>query len=423
MPELSGNDDTRLPEAFAIIERNGTLLRATHEREDFQAMLPVERTLADLAAAVGTVFGATTTSDEARVYSVVPVRDDQIVAVAVWDPTEIGGFEQTAALPPWLFPILMCIATLVISYVAINRLVVRHVQLLGKQMRRFARNKLIPRAEVVARQPVEFQEMNKNFRAMAEAIVQDEAELQNAIQEKTLLLREVHHRVKNNLQLIASIMNMQIRRSRDDETVSLLRRLQDRVLGLAAVHREMYRADALDGVPADQVLRAVLAQIIQHDVCGGAKVEYDLSPISLIPDQAVPLALLTAETATNAMSFIETNASGCLEMTVVLREADDGQVSFEVRNTVGSDVDGAEQAMAQRSDGLGSQLIAAFARQLNGAYHIEEVAGVFTFRLTFTKARPDEADSELAIGLSSQALHVDEGERGMLAGSAASAVR
>ena len=79
--------------------------------------------------------------------------------------------------------------------------------------------------------------------------------------------------------------------------------------------------------------------------------------------------------------------------------------------------------MAQRSDGLGSQLIAAFARQLNGAYHIEEVAGVFTFRLTFTKARPDEADSELAIGLSSQALHVDEGERGMLAGSAASAVR
>ena len=87
--------------------------------------------------------------------------------------------------------------------------------------------------------------MNRDFLSMAEGILQDEAELEDALREKSLLIREVHHRVKNNLQLIASIMNMQIRRSRNSETTSVVRRLQDRVLGLARVHRQMYEAQTL----------------------------------------------------------------------------------------------------------------------------------------------------------------------------------
>ena len=80
--------------------------------------------------------------------------------------------------------------------------------------------------------PSELQALQDNFDRMADNIMQDEAAMENTVREKNVLIKEVHHRVKNNLQLISSIMNMQIRQAKQDETKSALSRLQDRVLSL-----------------------------------------------------------------------------------------------------------------------------------------------------------------------------------------------
>ena len=127
-------------------------------------------------------------------------------------------------------------------------------------MREFAEHRRLPEGALKAGAPAEIAEMETGFSAMAERILREDAETEDRLHEQKVLLREVHHRVKNNLQLISSIINMQMRQIDSPEARHVLRRVQDRVLGLATIHRNLTQTDA-GTIRADVVLREIVDQL------------------------------------------------------------------------------------------------------------------------------------------------------------------
>ncbi|UYV38254.1 sensor histidine kinase [Rhodobacteraceae bacterium D3-12] len=174
-------------------------------------------------------------------YTVVPIESGQFFVLGIWDP-EIGLAQRADVLfPTSLFPVLMWVISLAVSLFAVHRLVSRHVNKLRSQMVRFARDREMPAQTTAPEMPTELASIHRSFVLMAESILHDEAAIEDAMRQKNILMKEVHHRVKNNLQLISSILNMQIRDAEHTETKQILRRMQDRVLSLSTIHKDLYQ--------------------------------------------------------------------------------------------------------------------------------------------------------------------------------------
>ncbi len=390
--ETAARSDAARAEALITFSQSGAILNANAPAELAAAELPAGRDISELTSPRGYTLQGETQAGKARIYSVVPIHGDLIFALGSWTPENTAIPGAGTRMPPWFFPILTWLATLAILYIAVSRFVVRHVELLGQRMRRFARNRTMPLAETDPLTPSEFTEMNRNFLAMAEAILKDEAELEQVIHDKTLLVREVHHRVKNNLQLIASIMNMQIRKNRDSETGEVVKRLQDRVLGLAAIHRQMYQSQSLDRVPADALVEAVLDQTLRLDPGVEVHLERDLMPLNLVLDQAIPLALLSAEAAANALHHLGATDGGRPKLAVKLEPAGEEEARLRVSNTVAAE-DASEEGLIEfPGQGLGAQLINAFARQLGAEAITRREDGLHHLEVTFRPNGLDHAD-------------------------------
>jgi two-component sensor histidine kinase len=210
--------------------------------------------------------------------------------------------------------------------------------------------------------------------------------MQRNMREKELLLREIHHRVKNNLQLIASILNMQIRTVNDPEARRILTRVQERVMSLSAIHKALYSGERVDSIRADLLLAELIDGVLNVALPRrvGAEVTVDLEPVRLDPDRLVPLSLLVTEAVTNAARHLGTTDGRPLSVAVSLaQEGEDGTIVFTTENSRGPD-----RVFADASDGsaLGTRLIEAFAGQLAGNVSIEEDATRHRLELRF---RPD----------------------------------
>nr|WP_256500152.1 sensor histidine kinase [Limimaricola litoreus] len=217
---------------------------------------------------------------------------------------------------------------------------------------------------------------------MAGNILQDEARLEDQLRERGILLKEVHHRVKNNLQLISSIMSMQMRRTPDATTREILSRLQDRVLGLATIHRTLYESQDVGRVNAARLLREIVAQQGAASAPGSKlSTRLDLEDLELLPDQAVPLSLLTSEALANALSNVAPDETGEAWVAVSLRREAEDMVRLEIANSTAAETP--RDAGAARSQGLGTNLIQAFAAQLGGPSETSHELGVYRLSTRF----------------------------------------
>lgn len=347
----------------------GELLTADRARLVSLSDLPRNRSLKTLIGESTSVFEDENTEGDDRVYAVVPIIPEVIYAMGIWRQDDVlAGARQARSLSVFL-PILMWLASLVVAFWAINRLAIGYIRKLGRQMRIFAFNRSMPRSTLGPSAPREFVEIQKVFMGMADSIIRDEASLENSLREKNILLKEVHHRVKNNLQLISSIMNMQIRRAPTEESRQVLRRLQERILSLATVHKNLYQSEGLERVDAGSLVEEIVGQLLVVGLPPGSavKVEQSYVPVMLDTDDAAPLTLLVSETVTNAMKYIgSANPDNPALLNIALTQPEPETALFSISNTVG-DVPAAE------GTGLGMQLINAFARQLNAqvSTHIE----------------------------------------------------
>ena len=324
------------------------------------------------------IFRARNQQGIERVYAVHPVVRDVVYAVSVWPADAAFLTPGIATRLSSFLPILMWAASLIVAFWALNRLALRHIRKLGRQMRRFALNRKLPRVALGQGVPTELREMEAAFVQMGESILHDEAQLEDSLREKNILLKEVHHRVKNNLQLISSIMNMQIRQASSEDASRVLRRLQERILGLATVHKNLYQTDNLGRVYARDLLSEVVNQLVGVGLAPGSnvKVTQDYADISLDADDAAPLTLLLSEAMTNAIKHVVQEGASGSEISVSLAQVGSDRAELVISNTVGNTPD-------QEGTGLGSSLITAFARQLNGRVNITQTEARYTMTISF----------------------------------------
>lgn len=195
----------------------------------------------------------------------------------------------------------------------------------------------------------------------------DEA-LRASLSEKEALLKEVHHRVKNNMQVITSLLRLEANRIDHPTTRSVLRDMQNRILAMAALHEALYRSNNFAQVDLCSYLKQLTGQLARSSVASPGQVRFvlDLFPVGLELDQAVPCGLIVNELVSNAMKHgFPAGRPG--EIRVGMEWAQGGLLRLRVTDDgVGLSPD----FETRRGKSLGLLLVTDLARQLGGSFRI-----------------------------------------------------
>ncbi|MGR3760264.1 sensor histidine kinase [Roseobacteraceae bacterium NS-SX3] len=368
---------------FVTVDTKGDILSASMPLEDAGQSLPVSVPRRDLIRRTGDSFFENARSGEERFYAVSGIIPGQVAVVGSWPFENALTAAGNPAAVTLAFPVLMWLAGIAVAVFGLQRMVIRHLSALRRAMRRYALGEREnPRLKLES-PPKEFEEAEQSFNRMVAILSEAERRREQDLQEKTVLLREVHHRVKNNLQLIASIMNMLGRGARTPEARRMLVQLQRRVRGLATIHRTLNTNPDVTTIGSRDLINELINEIGAMNMSGGQEVviEKDLDQVPLSQDQAVSLSMLVSEAMTNAVKYVGVPEGKRPEITVNFHEGEDNELALEVTNTKGEPV--LEPELAMPGSGIGEQLMRAFAIQLQGDATTEDTEDSYSYRLTF----------------------------------------
>jgi two-component sensor histidine kinase len=208
----------------------------------------------------------------------------------------------------------------------------------------------------------------ESFLKMHIRIGSDYDSLRNSLREKELLLKEVHHRVKNNLQIVSSMLSLQAGTVEDPGGRQMIMQCQDRIQAMAYVHEDAYSSGRLTGIQ----MRSYLSRICESLQKNNNNTELEISVIpedlTFSLDDAIPCGLIVNELVTNSLKHAFTEEkNGTISISL---EAAGKQAMLSVRdNGSGMDPDG-------QSKGLGNELLLALSMQLGGSVLRENSDGV-----------------------------------------------
>lgn len=206
--------------------------------------------------------------------------------------------------------------------------------------------------------------LGKNLLKAHVELFKAKMETEQQIKEKETLLREVHHRVKNNLQTVSSLLSLQSRNITDKKMKSLLKSSQNRVISMAMVHEMLYMREDLSKIEYKSYVEE-LSEYLVRSVKGAenrVKLNIDIPDIKLGIDTAIPLGLLINEALTNALKYgIREDCEG--EINIALKKEDEKDYILNI----GDNGEGfSDQLNYKNSKSLGLKLIHNLARQLKG---------------------------------------------------------
>ncbi len=205
----------------------------------------------------------------------------------------------------------------------------------------------------------------KNLLHAHHNLYKTKSELEEKILEKETLIKEVHHRVKNNLQTVSSLLSLQSRSISDKEVKNLLKSSQNRVISMAMVHEMLYMREDLSKIEYKSYVQE-LAEYLVRSIKGTSSnitLDIDIPDVKLNIDTAIPLGLLINETVTNALKYgIVDESKG--EIHIRLRKGENNEYELNIGdNGAGF----SEELTHKNSKSLGLKLIHNLARQLQGS--------------------------------------------------------
>ena len=214
--------------------------------------------------------------------------------------------------------------------------------------------------------------------------------LHRSLEEKEVLLREIHHRVKNNLQVISSLLDLQSQHTSDSATVEMFRESQNRVRSMALIHERLYRAQDLSRVNFAEYLEGLTDHLLQSYRVNTDAIRLDLhfaGDVQLAIDTAVPCGLLVNELVSNCLKHaFQGRDSGVIR--IELRRLDGARAGIWVSDNGRGLPEGVDPETART---FGLQLVAMLVDQLRGTLTIERSAprpGGTTFAVVFPLPRP-----------------------------------
>ncbi len=212
-----------------------------------------------------------------------------------------------------------------------------------------------------------------------------EKRLRAGLDEREVMLQEIHHRVKNNLQVISSLINLQMRQLEDSSSKAALEECQRRVQTIALIHEQLYRSGDYARVPFSEYTKSLAENVFHAAGTSPSKVslKLEVEDIRMAVDKAIPCGLILNELIANALKHaFPHDASGTLR--VGLRQAGPREIELSVADDgVGLPV----EFDTARARSLGMQLVTTLVSQLDGRLGIERQGGT-TFRVTFPLESP-----------------------------------
>jgi two-component sensor histidine kinase len=213
-----------------------------------------------------------------------------------------------------------------------------------------------------------------------------EDEIKASLKEKETLLREIHHRVKNNMQIINSLLSLQEGYIKDKESIELFRDTQNRVRSMAMVHEKLYQSKNLARINFAEYIYSLISEILSSykvspDII---KIKKDVKNLFFGIDTAIPLALITNELIINSLKHAFPNGRK-------------GEISISIQSYNGKIIlvisdNGAGIPLNidfKNTDTLGLQLVNNLTEQLDGEIELERNNGT-TFRITFPQIEKTE---------------------------------
>jgi two-component sensor histidine kinase len=216
----------------------------------------------------------------------------------------------------------------------------------------------------------------------SELVVRKRAEnqIKASLKEKEVLLREIHHRVKNNLQIISSLLNLQFKQAKDPKAMGMLTESQNRISSIALIHEKLYQSKDIVKIDFSDYIKSLTRNLLtSYGVSlGTIKIDINIGKVSLSIDKAIPCGLIINELISNSLKYaFPKNGRGDIkiqlalnnENKVILTIHDNGigfPPNFDYKNT----------------ETLGLQLVNTLTEQLKGSIELNNKSGA-EFKLVF----------------------------------------
>ncbi|MFP4642602.1 MAG: histidine kinase N-terminal 7TM domain-containing protein [Dehalococcoidia bacterium] len=208
---------------------------------------------------------------------------------------------------------------------------------------------------------------------------QAEQQIRHALEEKETLLREIHHRVKNNLQIVSSLLRRQGRQVQDDTLKQTLKESENRVLSMSLIHEKLYHSEDLANINFQEFIRTISRSLVRSFGTANVTLKPDIEDIQLPVDTAIPCGMIVNELVSNALKYAFPEGQEG-EVEIALHRIGDSEVELMVRdNGVGmpEDID------IRNTDTLGMDLVVMLAeKQLDGKLELDKSEGT-EFRIRF----------------------------------------
>ena len=366
-PDLS---DPSLPAGSqaALTDTDGRLLAATDVNAfTLAGGAPLAGWVPRARTKASTTFEATDAEGRHRVYTGAALAGHDVYALL---SAPAPGLLSWARLNP-ISALFMPLLTWLFAFTAVmwvsERVVIRWLNYLERVAFIYSRGRFSVHPVQAMKAPTEIRGLARTLDELAGSIVIRDAALKASLAEKDALMREIHHRVKNNLQIISSLLSMQQRTLTDPASRAALGDTRQRISALALIYRTLYQSHDLRHADARIFLTELVAQLVASETGREHVVTSSVEADSLVvdPDKLAPLALWLVEAVTNAQKHAFVGRGGDLKVrfsvqgeTSVLEIQDDGPGVSETFRP-----------------GVGRTLMGAFARQLRGSVEFVPAAG------------------------------------------------
>lgn len=373
------NADRSLPEGSeaALTDRDGRILTSTSTAAfDLAGAASLAGWVDRASAEADGVFEARDADGRRRDYAGAALAGGDLYALLSAPSPGLLSWARINPISTLLLPLGAWLTAFAAVMLLSERIFIRWLDYLERIAAIYARGRFSVRPLQAMNAPSEIRVMAQTLDEMAEAITVRDRELTDALTEKDALMREIHHRVKNNLQIISSLLSMQQRALTDAPAKAALGDTRQRISALALIYRTLYQSDDIRHADARDFLTELVGQLIAGEAGRGPLVISSVKADSLIvdPDKLAPLALWLVEAVSNAQKHAFAGRGG----------------ELQVRFTVGGDAsvlevqDDGPGDLSSSQAGVGRTLMSAFAKQLRGEVEVIAAPGGGTIaRMTF----------------------------------------
>ncbi len=217
------------------------------------------------------------------------------------------------------------------------------------------------------------QKSNRMLISQKGEIDQKNTSLQKLVLEKEWLLKEVHHRVKNNLQIVMSLLNTQSHYLKDNAALNAIQESQHRIYSMSLIHKKLYQTENVIAINMEIYCKEMI-EYFKNTFDIGQRIQFmiDVEPIELDSSQAVPLGLILNEAITNSIKHAFTNKNNGI-ITVTFKHLDNNRLQLFIKdNGIGI----LENSDDMNFQSLGMKLIKGFSEDLDAELHIKNDNGL-----------------------------------------------